>query len=75
MMKKIEKMAIRAIVLFNFALIGFAIILVLTGAFRFAIAFMENETPGFFEWLGFIFVSAITGICGLTWFICDGEGR
>ena len=74
-MKKIKKVAMRVIVFFNFAMIGFVTILLLTGAFRFAIAFIENETPGFMEWLGFIFVSTITGICGLIWFICDGEGR
>ena len=75
LMKKIKEIAMRVIVFFHFAMIGFTTILLLTGAFRFAIAFIENKTPGFIEWLGFIFVSAITGICGLTWFICDGEDR
>jgi len=58
---------------FFFAMMGFFVILLLTGAFRFAVAFIENRNPDFFEWLGMIFVCLVSGCAGLAWFIVDAE--
>ena len=72
-MKKIKEAVLHVTTWFFFGMIGFMSILLLTGAFRFAAAFIDNTTPGFIEWLGMIFVVVIAGTIGLVWFIYDTE--
>lgn len=72
-MEKTKKAMKYAIVSFFFGMSGVAIVLFLVGAFRFVNSFIINETPGFIEWLGIIFVYLTTGLFGLLWYICDTE--
>ena len=74
-MKKVKEILKCVVVWFHFGMIGFMTVLLLTGAFRFAIAFIENRTPGFIEWLGIIFIVLVTGSLGLLWFVFDTESR
>ena len=60
---------------FSFGVIAFTLILLLTGAFRFAISFIEETTPKFIDWLGIVFVFVISGGLGLILYMCDVEDK
>lgn len=72
-MNKIKKILSHIMVLFYFGMAGFVVVLLLTGAFKFATAFIENRTPGLIEWLGMIFVVVLTGVLGLALYSEDTE--
>lgn len=72
-MNKIKKALKYVVVWFYFVTIGFVAIILLTGAFRFAVAFIENRSPVFLEWFGIIFVALILGCIGLICYIDEEE--
>lgn len=72
-MNKMKKILKYLAVLFYFTMIGIVLIFLLTAAFRFAVAFIENRSPDFLEWMGIIIVGLILGCIGLGWFILDEE--
>ena len=72
-MNKMRKVLKYVAVLFYFTMMGIVSIILLTGAFRFAVAFIENRSPDLLEWIGIIFVGLILGSIGLGWFILDEE--
>ncbi len=70
-MNKIKEILKYVTVWFYSAMTGIVTIILLTGAFRFAVAFFENRDPDLFEWIGIIFVGFILGCIGLVLFIID----
>jgi len=67
-MNKMKKALKYVIVWFYSAMIGIGAIILLTGAFRFAAAFIENRSPDLFEWIGMVTVGLILGVVGLACF-------
>lgn len=75
-MKRMNKMkkALKYIaVLFHFTIMGIMTIILLTGAFRFAVAVIENRIPDPLEWIGMIFVGLILGCIGLGYYFLNEE--
>lgn len=72
-MNKIKKTLKYIAVWFYSAMTGIVAIILLTGAFRFAAAFIENRSPDLLEWIGIVFIGLILGCVGLVCFIVDEE--
>ena len=72
-MNKIKRILKYVTVLFYFAMMGIMAIVLLTGAFRFAAAFIENRSPDPLDVIAIITVGLILGCIGLIYFIFDED--
>lgn len=72
-MNKMKKALKYVAVWFYCAMMGIVTIILLTGAFKFAVAFIENRSPALLEWIGIIFIGLTLGGVGLVCFISDEE--